>query len=183
MTVRCWAAKHGRLLAAVLLACAPAGVAAQQPAPYQGPPAPVREGRPCIVRRIVDGDTIDCSRVGRVRLIGVDAPELSQRPYGRAAADALERLLPVGTPVLLEPDVEARDRYDRVLAYVWRGDTLVNWRMVREGWAVLLTMPPNVQYVDGYTGAQRQAREERRGLWATEAFACLPRDYRAGRCR
>ena len=80
-------------------------------------------------------------------------------------------------------DVEARDRNGRLLAYVWTGRTMVNWRMVREGWAVLLTYQPNVQYVEAFTDAVGRARAEKRGLWATGGFDCSPPDYRRQRCK
>jgi endonuclease YncB( thermonuclease family) len=147
-----------------------------------GPSAPRRATTSCTITRIIDGDTIECARLGRVRLIGMDTPESNQRPFGAQASKALVVLLPVGSEVRLEPDVEARDRYRRLLAYVWAGDTMINWRMVREGWAVLLTYPPNVQYVDAFADAERRAREERRGLWATGGFDCRPADHRGNRC-
>lgn len=132
--------------------------------------------------RVVDGDTIDCEGVGRIRLIGMDTPERSQRPFGARAAAALSQFMPRGSTVDFEPDVEPSDRYGRVLGYVWRDSTLVNWLMVRHGWAVVLTYPPNVQYAEWLAAAQRGAREERRGLWAVDGFACPPVAHRRGRC-
>ena len=147
-----------------------------------GPTSPRRQTTTCTVIRITDGDGIVCDRIGRVRLIGMDTPELDQKPYGPQAAHALGALVGVGMEVQIEPDVQARDRNNRLLAYVWVGRSMVNWRMVRDGWAVLLTYEPNVQYVEAFTEAQRRAREERRGLWATGGFDCSPRDHRARRC-
>lgn len=147
-----------------------------------GPTRPRRQTVACMVTRITDGDGIVCNRIGRVRLIGIDTPEMDQRPFGRRSAAALGTLIRVGSVVQLEPDVEERDRYRRVLAYVWVGPTMVNWRMVRDGWAVLLTSPPNVQYADAFTEAERRAREEKRGLWATGGFDCSPADHRRKRC-
>ncbi|MGD2152279.1 MAG: thermonuclease family protein [Gemmatimonadales bacterium] len=147
-----------------------------------GPPAPIRATTTCTIQRIVDGDTIECDEVGRVRLIGMDTPELSQEPYGTLAADALAGLAPVGSRVELERDVELRDQYGRTLAYVWVDGLQVNWALVRQGWAVLLTYPPNVQYVDWYTDAERRARADSVGLWAVGGFECLPVDRRRGRC-
>jgi uncharacterized protein (TIGR02246 family) len=147
-----------------------------------GPTNPRRETFSCTVSRVIDGDTIQCAQIGRVRLIGMDTPESNQPPFGAQASAALAALIPVGAEVQLEPDVEARDRNRRLLAYVWVGHTMINWRMVREGWAVLLTYPPNVQYVDAFTDAERRAREEGRGLWATGGFDCRPVDHRGKRC-
>ncbi len=147
-----------------------------------GPREPVRETVSCVVGRIVDGDTLECSGLGRVRLIGVDTPELSQAPYGGQAAAALAALIPSGSMVELELDVERHDRYGRLLAYVWKSGLQVNWWLVREGWAVVTTYPPNVGYVLWYTAAQRAAREEGLGLWARGGFDCLPRERRLGHC-
>jgi micrococcal nuclease len=161
----------------------PAAAPSRQRAPADsGPRAPVRDTGVCVITRIVDGDTVDCAGTGRVRLIGIDTPERSQRPYGGMATDALRRLARVGDTVALELDVETHDRYDRVLAYLWKDGVLLNWALVRQGWAVTLTYPPNVQYVEALTEAQRQARETGSGLWAIDGFACLPRDHRARRC-
>jgi micrococcal nuclease len=144
--------------------------------------SPVRATDPCVIARVVDGDTIHCVGDVRVRLIGIDTPELSQEPFGTRAREALEAVVAVGDTVLLERDIELMDRYERYLAYVWRDDVPVNWVMVRNGWAVVLTYPPNVQYVDQFAEAQRAAREEERGLWAVDGFVCSPRDHRRGRC-
>lgn len=163
--------------------CGDPAVGARRSALGGSPPAgPVREARSCVVARIVDGDTFTCRDGTRVRPIGIDAPEVSQRPFGRQARAALAELLPVGTEVRLERDVQLVDRYGRLLAYVWRDTLLVNWAMLRDGWAVLYTIPPNVQYVDEFTEAQAAAREQRWGLWAVDAFDCLPQDHRRGRC-
>jgi micrococcal nuclease len=147
-----------------------------------GPTSPRRETQSCTVTRVVDGDTIECARTGRVRLIGMDTPESNQPPFGAQASSALAALVPVGTEARLELDVDARDQYGRLLAYVWVDRTMVNWRMVRDGWAVLLTYQPNVQYVDWFIDAERRAREEARGLWATGGFDCRPADHRRNRC-
>jgi endonuclease YncB( thermonuclease family) len=141
------------------LACAAALLAACAGDPsasgYGGPPEPARPPAPCRVSHVVDGDTIDCDPFGRVRLTGIDAPEYDQRPFGDVSTAALERLIPIGTDVLIERDVEPTDQYDRVLGYVWSNAGLVNWIMVREGYAVVLTYPPNVQYVGWLEEARR----------------------------
>jgi micrococcal nuclease len=131
----------------------------------------------------VDGDTIHCDPVGRIRLIGMDTPEAAQAPFGDRATRALADLIPEGTEVRVEPDVEDRDQYDRALRYVWTDDGMANWTMVRLGYAVVLTIPPNAQYADWMLDAQAAARNERAGLWAVDGFACPPGDYRRQRCR
>lgn len=134
------------------------------------------------MQRVVDGDTISCRDLGSVRLIGIDSPEGNQEPFGSAASAALSSLLRVGETIQLESDVEPRDRYGRLLAYVWREGRMLNWLMLRGGWAVVLTITPNVQYVDAFVTAQHRARAERRGLWAVDGFQCLPVGRRRGVC-
>jgi micrococcal nuclease len=146
------------------------------------PPATKRAQVGCTVGRVSDGDTFRCTDGRRVRLIGVDSPESRQQPYGAEARKALLGLLPAGATVRLESDVVPTDRYGRVLAYVWAGAILVNEAMVRDGWAVLYTVPPNVKYVERFTRAQSEARARGTGLWSQRGFECLPSDFRRKRC-
>lgn len=136
------------------------------------------------VARVVDGDTIRVRLGGaeeRVRLIGIDTPETHGRGglrecFGAEAARRLSELLPPGTAVRLVRDVEARDRYDRLLAYVYRhADGLfVNLALAREGYATILTYPPNVAHVEEFQEAVRVARVGRRGLWQRCGSADVP---------
>lgn len=132
---------------------------------------------------MIDGDTVHCFELGTVRLIGMDTPERNQPPFGTQSAEALTAMAPQGDTVWVERDVSQRDRYGRMLGYLWKGGELLNYRLVREGWAVTLTVPPNVQYVDALVAAQRLAREERAGLWAVNGFTCSPADRRSRRCQ
>ncbi|MGH7586059.1 MAG: thermonuclease family protein [Gemmatimonadales bacterium] len=136
---------------------------------------------PCVVERVTDGDTLRCTDGRRVRLIGIDAPEREQGGYERSR-DGLLRLARPGSTVRLEHDVTALDRYGRTLAYVWVGDTLVNELMVREGWAFLYTVPPNVRHEERLRDAQRAARDAGAGLWEGDGAACLPSEFRRGNC-
>ena len=124
------------------------------------------------VTRVVDGDTIHVWTGGRdeaVRYIGVDTPE-SVKPgtpvqcFAKAASAENERLV-AGRRVRLVYDAERRDRYGRLLAYVYRGSTFVNAELVRDGYARTLTIPPNVRYAGRFAQLARQARERGRGLW------------------
>jgi micrococcal nuclease len=155
------------------------GVKAVACAAPQRPPS--SEER-CVVSRVVDGDTFYCRDGRKVRLAGVDSPEREQHPFGGEAREALLQLLPPGTAVVLQRDVALTDRYGRVLAYVWIGPTLVNESMVRNGWAVLYTVPPNIKYAERLEQAQKEARTGGKGLWAQRAFDCLPSDFRRKRC-
>ena len=129
------------------------------------------EGR---VVRVVDGDTIRVVHEGReepVRLIGVDTPE-SVKPgspvecFGKAAAAFTRRELD-GRRVRLVPDVEERDRYGRLLAYVFRvaDGRFHNQALIAEGYAKPLTIRPNVRYEGRFRRLARGARREDRGLW------------------
>jgi micrococcal nuclease len=138
---------------------------------------------PCVVSRIVDGDTFYCEDGTRVRPIGFDAPERAQGDAADSAAATLMRWVPPGDTVGLERDVSVTDRYGRRLAWVWRGDTLVNERMVASGWALLYTVPPDVRHVEALQAAQARARKEQRGIWGLKDFTCTPADYRRRRCR
>lgn len=131
---------------------------------------------------LVDGDTFDCAGGARIRPIGIDTPERSQGEIYALAREALRTYADVGDTVALEWDVTRRDRYGRLLAWVWRDSVLVNEAMVSEGWAILYTVPPNVRYVARLEAAQHTARERRAGLWARDGFACPPSAARRGAC-
>jgi len=159
------------LMAALLAGC---GRGSAEPAPAPGPStATLPAGVDVVVRKIVDGDTLDVSGGERVRLIGIDTPETKapDRPvgcFGREASRFVSETLPPGTEVRLVGDAEQRDRYGRLLAYVYRrADGLfVNAELLRRGYAQLLTIPPNIAHTDEFTAVARQAREGSQGLWA-----------------
>ena len=163
-------------LALALAALAGAGCArpAAAPAPPPGPVAPgLPEGVDVAVQRVVDGDTIVVSGNRFVRLIGVDTPETvdPNRPagcFGKEASAFLKSLLPRGSPVRLVGDVEQDDRFGRLLAYVYRrADGLfINAELVRQGFATVLTVAPNVAHTDELIGLARDARNAGRGLWS-----------------
>lgn len=135
----------------------------------------------CSVSRLADGDSLTCAGGFEIRLIGIDAPELSQQPFGRQSRDALYDIIG-GAELRLEYDVERRDRFDRLLAYVWIGPTFVNERMVRDGWAVAFRVPPNKRSASLLDDAEDDARAENAGHWGSGGFECLPVNHRAGSC-
>jgi len=124
------------------------------------------------VVRVVDGDTIHVrvnGRIEKVRYIGVNTPEThhptkGEEPGGREATEVNRRLVE-GKTVSLELDVQERDRYGRLLAYVYVGDTMVGAELVRLGYAQVMTIPPNVRHQELFGKLERQARETERGLW------------------
>jgi micrococcal nuclease len=133
-----------------------------------------RSGEPT-VRRVVDGDTIVVALPGgdeQVRLVGIDTPETVKPDspvecFGPEASARTKALLPPGTTIRLERDVEARDRYGRLLAYVYRqaDGVFVNLALATEGYARHLTIAPNNAYADRFAGAAATARRDGRGLW------------------
>jgi micrococcal nuclease len=156
---------------AALFAVAVLGACAPDSSRDAAPPA----GSATVVRP-VDGDTVVVEIEGHeepVRLIGIDTPEsvAEDRPvecYGPEAKVRLAELLPPGAEVRLERDVEARDRYDRLLAYVHRaGDgAFVNRVLVDEGFAEASAFPPNTTRQAELDAAEAEARGARRGLWS-----------------
>ena len=128
-----------------------------------------------VVARAIDGDTVELAGGTRVRYIGIDTPETHRRvgdrwvddvqPFGREAADFNRRQVE-GKRVRLEYDVEPHDKYGRLLAYVYADGEMINARLLAEGYARLLTIPPNVKYADRFRALVQEARRERRGMWA-----------------
>ncbi len=118
--------------------------------------------------RVTDGDTIRVrlasGREERVRYIGIDAPERGDCFSARATAFNAE--LVAGGEVRLERDADERDRYGRLLAYVYADDTFVNAELVRRGYAQPLTVPPNVRHEDRFRRLARDARRAGSGLWS-----------------
>lgn len=124
------------------------------------------------VIRVIDGDTFVLGSGEKVRLIGVDAPEKNEC-FAEEASARLSQLILQQT-VRLESDVSNRDRYDRLLRYVYVAtdqsseDTLVsvNTQLVLDGVAVAKAYPPDTQIQDELESAEVSAREEKKGLWA-----------------
>ena len=126
--------------------------------------------------RTVDGDTLVADVGGveeKVRLIGINTPESVDRSrpvmcFGKEASAHLAELLPPGTPIRLVRDVEARDRYGRLLAYVYRAadGRFINLAMVEDGYANQYTFPPNVEHTRLFRDAAAAARRDGKGLWS-----------------
>ncbi|MDP2981115.1 MAG: thermonuclease family protein, partial [Candidatus Omnitrophota bacterium] len=126
-------------------------------------------------RHVVDGDTVELSNGDRVRYIGIDTPEIREKensnwvykpmPYAEEAKE-FNKILVEGKSVRLEYDVQKKDNYNRDLAYVYIDDKMVNMEMVKQGFAMIHTYPPNVRYTQRFIEAQKDARDNKRGLWA-----------------
>ncbi|MEA2509067.1 MAG: micrococcal nuclease [Actinomycetota bacterium] len=169
----------------LLTACSPPAVllTRQAPATFSQEPGGYEQAT---VQRVVDGDTIDVAvtartqgpgagltQVGhtyRVRLLGIDTPETVKpdtpvQCYGHQASAATTALLQ-GKSVRLVKDVEETDQYGRLLRYVYFGDEMANARLVANGYAYVLTYPPNVRHADLFVSLARQARLGGVGLWS-----------------
>lgn len=139
-----------------------------------------------VVVRVVDGDTVRVRLAGQsddeaVRLIGIDTPETHgpgglRECFGEEATRRLNELLPEGAEVRVVRDAEPRDRFGRLLAYVYRrdDDLFVNLAMATDGFAAPLTIPPNVAHSDAFVAAAADARRRSVGLWARCGGADTP---------
>ncbi len=125
------------------------------------------EGTQAQVVRVIDGDTIEVMIEGqsyRVRYIGMDTPERGD-PFFQEATDANARLVANQTVTLVK-DVSETDRYGRLLRYVYLADgTFVNAELVRQGYALVATYPPDVAHQELFVALQQEAREAEVGLW------------------
>lgn len=121
------------------------------------------------VVRVVDGDTIVLENNFRVRYIGINTPETKHPKkgveyFGREASEFNKDLV-LNKEVILEYDIQRFDKYGRILAYVYVGDVFINAKLVREGYAQVFTVPPNVKYADLFLELQGEARAKKKGLW------------------
>ena len=151
-----------------------------------------------VVDSIRDGDTVKIvynEKVEHLRLIGIDAPESTPNKrakkraersqcelavvlnLGLQARNRIAQLIPTGTQLRLEFDVEKRDRFGRLLAYVWLPDgRMANLEMVKSGYAYPMTVPPNLRYRATFMAAFEEARIAQRGLWTHDCFAPVGRE-------
>ena len=141
------------------------------------------------ITQVHDGDTVSIRvssfaripiKTERVRLIGVDAPELRQEPWGRLSKRYLKKLLSEYNWVAnVEFDIEQRDKYGRLLAYLWGSDgRMINEQMLETGHALLFTLPPNVKYSGKLAAAQERARSKKAGLWSRGGLKESPEEWR-----
>jgi len=121
------------------------------------------------VNKVVDGDTIELESGQKIRYIGIDTPESVDpgKPVECFSEEAAKknRDLVEGKEIRLETDISDKDRYGRLLRYVWINDSLINEILVREGYAKSSTYPPDVKYQERFNQAEKLAREEEKGLW------------------
>lgn len=129
------------------------------------------------LEHVIDGDTLIVSPDRRIRLLGLNAPEVSHRqspaePGGEKARDWLRNRLG-NDQIILEYDQEKYDKYQRDLAYVFSDDKLVNTELLAEGLAVLTLRPPNLRYSKQFIEAQKKAERQQKGLWQKARYQPL----------
>lgn len=131
------------------------------------------------VQRVVSGHTLEVldttkqpPLIQRVRLIGVEAPDLRQQPWGSIARNRLEEMIteqasqqPGVQTVVLEADVQETDSYGRWLAYVWCNGVLLNEQLIKQGYVLAASRPPNTKYDERLARAQEYARIMGYGIW------------------
>lgn len=187
----------GLLLALLLSACQPAPESAPSSRTAQDTPATSapacpsdREGEPVRVVHVYDGDTVKLADGRRVRIIGINAPEVARedrtgQPWATEATRALQSMIDDhGQALQLRYDTDRHDRYQRVLAHLFlpNGDNVAA-RLLAEGYATALVVPPNTWQQDCYREAETRARAAGAGLWALPGWqpkeaARLPMDTR-----
>ena len=128
---------------------------------------------------VTDGDTFEINYNGtktKVRLIGIDTPESvhpnskKNNKYGEEASKYTKSLLE-GKTVKLEFDVSPKDKYGRLLAYVYlESGEMLNEKLLKEGYAQVATYPPNVKYVEKFKEIQKEARKNKVGFWSKDVF-------------
>ncbi|MEA5525451.1 thermonuclease family protein [Nodularia spumigena] len=134
------------------------------------------------VARVVSGQSLDVlgmaeqpNLISRVRLVGIDAPDFQQRPWGDESRQVLETLIgEPEKPVILEFDVSAKDKMGRTLAYVWKDQQLLNEEVLKQGYAIFVGRSPNHKYDQRLERAQQWARLIGKGIWNPENPMRLP---------
>jgi len=126
------------------------------------------------VTKVIDGDTVKLENGQFLRYIGIDTPEIEIKKNSQFVyqpqlfslpAKEFNKKLVEGKLVRIEFDVEKVDSYGRLLGYCFVGDTFVNAELLKKGYAILYTRPPNIKYVDLFVKLQKEAREKKKGIW------------------
>ncbi len=141
------------------------------------------------ITRVVDGDTMVASlgnKQEKIRLLLVDSPETVNsskpvEPFGREASNFAKDTLN-GKSVQIELDVSGRDKYGRLLCYLWIGDHMFNEMLLEKGLArVAYVFPPNVRYIDQFRHIQEQAQKDGIGIWSFENYVQIAEDKNGGK--
>ncbi|MED4204002.1 thermonuclease family protein [Neobacillus mesonae] len=136
---------------------------------------------PAVIVKNIDGDTVEIkfnNRIEKVRMLCVDTPEthhprLGVQPFGPEASDYTKKILPVGKKVEIEPGIgDGRDKYGRLLAYIYVDGKMFNKMLLEKGLArVAYIYAPNTKYVDEFYAIQKKAQKKGVGIWSIENYA------------
>jgi micrococcal nuclease len=139
------------------------------------------------IARVVSGQSLEvlgmeaqANLISQVRLIGLDAPDIRQLPWGEDAKQLVETLIGgADQAVNLEFDLEAKDKFNRTLAYVWKDKLLLNEEIVKQGYALFVARSPNHKYNQRLERAQQWARIMEKGIWnADKPMRVTPGEFR-----
>lgn len=135
--------------------------------PTLTPTSTIREK--AIVKRVIDGDTIELSDKRKVRYIGINSPEMTDtrttvKCLAQKAKEADQKLVE-GKEVELEKDISETDKYGRLLRYVWSDGKMINEELMKNGWTEVDTYPPDVKYQDLLVTAEKEAKLNKLGIW------------------
>ncbi|MFD2658493.1 thermonuclease family protein [Gracilibacillus thailandensis] len=133
-----------------------------------------------IVNRVIDGDTIEVEFSGgeieTIRFLLVDTPETvkpdtPEQPFGKEASDYVKKTLIKDTVVEIERGIDERDKYDRLLAYVFKDGKNINKELLSLGLArVAFVYEPNTKYLDEFKKAEQEAKEKELGIWSIDGY-------------
>ena len=133
-----------------------------------------KDNKNIVVSKVIDGDTVELNTGQRLRYIGIDTPEIN---FGKdpecfaIQAKEFNKKLVEKKVVKIEKDISDKDKYGRLLRYVYVNNEstssaiFINEYLVRQGYAIVSTYPPDVKYIEDLLLAQKDARENNRGLW------------------
>ncbi len=128
-------------------------------------PAPTPQAITGIVAKVIDGDSVILSTDEQVRYIGVDTPEIQTGECYAAEAAKANSDLVLGKTASLVRDISETDKYGRSLYYVYIGDIFVNDYLLKNGFAKVMTVPPDTKFEDGFVSSEAYAKEDSLGLW------------------
>ncbi|WP_240620204.1 thermonuclease family protein [Peribacillus acanthi] len=133
------------------------------------------------IMKVIDGDTIqvklDNGSIESIRLLLVDTPETVHpskpvQPYGKEASSFMKETLPPNTSVTIELGISERDKYGRLLAYMYKENEMINAILLQKGLArVAYIYPPNTKYIDELQKLQSDAQKKGIGIWSIESYA------------
>jgi micrococcal nuclease len=136
--------------------------------------------RVALCEKIIQGECVPYSTIIKLRMLGMDAPETQQQDWGKKATEFLKQELSDDKYIFIETDIEPRDRYGRLLAYVYDSQGIsINEKMLREGYAELLILGANDKYATSFKAAEAYAKQHELNIWSKDGgLEMSPYKYR-----